>query len=75
MTPEEDSVYMKAFSASKAKTVKERMAEADAALKKHREGGTMRAVEKGIKQGNLASAVKARMERVNKAIDGAPNKK
>jgi hypothetical protein len=67
MTPEEDAVYMGAFSKSKAKTVKERMAEAEAALKAHRDGGAMRAVNKGIKDGTLTERAMARRERIDQA--------
>ena len=70
LTPEEDAVYMQAFGKSKAKTVKERMAEADAALKQYRQGGLDRAVDKGVKDGTLQDRAISRRDRVEKAIDG-----
>lgn len=75
MTPEEDAVYMGAFSKSKAKTVKERMAEADAALAAHRKGGAMRAVDKGIKDGTLSERAMARRERMDEVSGFGKNKK
>jgi len=74
MTPEEDSVYMKAFGASKAKSVKQRMAEAQAALEAHRKGGAVRAVEKGIKDGTLSAMASARRNRIDE-VSGFGNKK
>jgi len=75
MTKDEEDVYMKAFEASKAKTVKERMAEGDAAVSKYRESGEMRAVENGIKQGTLASLAAARRERIDEASGFGKKKK
>jgi hypothetical protein len=74
MTPEEDSVYMKAFEASKAKTVKERMTEAESALAKHREGGAMRAVDQGIKDADSMYKLKNRKGRLDAAIEGKSSK-
>ena len=75
MTKDEDDVYMKAFGASKAKTVKERMAEADAAVEAYRKGGAMRAVEKGIKDGTLEQRAKSRRERMDEMSGFGTNKK
>ena len=75
MTKDEDDVYMKAFGASKAKTVKERMAEADAAVANYRKGGAMRAVEKGIKEGTLQERAKSRRERMDEVAGFGINKK
>jgi len=65
MTPEEDKVYMGAFSASKAKTVKERQAEADAALEAWR---VQRQQPKGQHVG-LGGKMKERMKALDKAIE------
>jgi hypothetical protein len=70
MTADEDAVYMRAFGKSKGKTVKDRMAEADAALKQFRAGGMERAVNNGIKDGTLSERAKSRREKINEAIDG-----
>lgn len=70
MTPEEDAVYMKAFGKSKAKTVKERMAEAQSALETYRKGGMERAVSQGVKEGTLKERAEARRRKIDKAIDG-----
>lgn len=70
MTKEEDAVYMKAFEKSKAKTAKERMAEAQSALEAYRKGGMDRAVNKGVKEGTLRERANARRRKIDEAIDG-----
>lgn len=65
MTPEEDKVFMGAFSASKAKTVKERQSEAQAALEAWR---AEQKKPKGEHVG-LGGKMKARMKALDKAIE------
>lgn len=65
MTPEEDAAYMKAFGASKAKTVKERMAEAQAAVDAMR---TAAKAPKGAHVG-LAKKLKDRPKTIMEAVD------
>ena len=71
MTEEEDKVYMEAFGKSKAKTVKERMSEAEAALNAWRKDGEMRAVNQGITEANNDYKLKNRRKRLDEAIDGS----
>jgi hypothetical protein len=64
-TPEENEVYMAAFSATKAKTVKERMAAGDAAVEAFR---LEQKKPKGAHVG-LAGKMKSRAQSMMEALD------
>lgn len=65
----EEAIYNKAFQASKAKTVKERMAEAAGALNSYRKG------LKGTVDESLGEKIKGRRAQLDLAIEGKPKKK